>query len=385
MRVSSKTGIVLLILALIAGGIYWASRPDPVKVQLHQVKTGTVEETVANTRAGTVKACRRAKLSLSVGGQIGALNVSEGDRVDVGDILLELWNDDLKAQVRLAEQQLNASRARVEEACALAEAADRDASRLTRLYKQGAVSDEARDTAVSKARSQQAACAASRADLKVSQARLEANQAALDRTILRAPFSGIVAEINGELSEYVTPSPIGIATPPAVDLIDGCCIYVSAPIDEVDAPKVEAGQTVRISLDAYPDTTFPGRVRRVAPYIMEAESEARTVDIEVDFIVPGEATSLMPGYSADVEILLDAHEDVMRIPSESVLEDDKVYVYQPETHRLQLRSIHTGLRNWQWVEVTAGLELGDQVVTTVDREGVRDGAAAEPETTDAAP
>ena len=77
------------------------------------------------------------------------------------------------------------------------------------------------------------------------------NQVLLEETYLRAPFAGIVAEINGEIGEYVTPSPPGVATPPAVDLIDYSCLYVTAPIDEVDAGDLHTGLPARVSLDAF--------------------------------------------------------------------------------------------------------------------------------------
>ena len=77
-----------------------------------------------------------------------------------------------------------------------------------------------------------AACEAAEANAAVSQARIGVTEARLDKTRLIAPFAGGVAEINGELNEYVTPSPIGIATPPAIDLIDNTCFYLIAPIDE---------------------------------------------------------------------------------------------------------------------------------------------------------
>ena len=79
-------------------------------------------------------------------------------------------------------------------------------------------------------------------------------RAALDKTRLTAPFGGTVAEINGELGEFVTPSPIGVPTPPAVDLIDTTSLYVSAPIDEVDAPDIRADMAAHISLDAFRDS-----------------------------------------------------------------------------------------------------------------------------------
>ena len=88
-------------------------------------------------------------------------------------------------------------------------------------------------------------------------------RALLDQATLRAPFAGIVAQINGEVGEFVTPSPPGIPTPPAVDLIDDSCLYVEAPIDEVDAARVKSGMPVRISLDAFRGQSFAGTVTRI--------------------------------------------------------------------------------------------------------------------------
>ena len=74
--------------------------------------------------------------------------------------------------------------------------------------------------------------------------------------VLRAPFDGVVADISGELGEYATPSPPGILTLPAIDLIDDSCMFVSAPIDEVDAASIKVGQQGRITLDAIKGKTF---------------------------------------------------------------------------------------------------------------------------------
>lgn len=371
-------GLLLLAgAAALAAGVWWWSRPAPVKVVVQSVSRGTVESTVANTRAGTVKACRRARLSLAVGGQIEKLPVHEGDVVAAGQVLLELWNDDLEAELELSKQQLVATQARAEEACALAEVAKNTADRLLRLRAKGLASEEDTEQAVGESRAQRAGCRAAQAQVHVSAAKVRVDEATLDRTILHSPFPGTIAEINGEISEFVTPSPVGIPTPPAVDLIDTDCVYVSAPIDEVDAPMVRPGLETRISLDAFPGQSFPGRVRRVAPYVLDIEKQARTVDVEVDFRPDGIPTGLMPGYSADVELLLDSVDDVLRVPTESVLEGSGLLVLDVDTGYLHERAVETGLSNWRWTQVTSGLEAGEKVVTSVDREGVADGVRAE--------
>jgi HlyD family secretion protein len=370
--------IVVVILVLAALILIYVMRGKPVSVVVQVVDRGRVEATVANTRSGTVKACRRARLAPAIGGQIHELSVHEGDHVESGQVLLVLWNEDLEAEVKLAESEYATSRANAEEACFLAEEAQRDADRLVRLRKLDLVSEADFDKAITNAKARRASCEAARASVKMSDARIKFARAMLDHTILRAPFAGTVAEVNGELGEFVTPSPTGVATLPAVDLIDTSCLYVSAPIDEVDATAIRTGMEARITLDAFPKTNFKGLVRRIAPYVLEVEKQARTVEVETVFADPPGNEALLPGYSADVEIVLDVRGDVLRVPTEAVLEGNRVLVCRADG-LIEERIIEQGLSNWQFTEVVSGLEPGELVVTSVDREGVKPGVYAEPE------
>ena len=371
--------IIALLLAIGAGlGWYW-SQPKPVVVRLQAVERGSVEASVANTRAGTVKACRRSRITPAIGGIITGLPAKDGARVKKGDLLLELWNHDLVAQVELARREAEANRARATEACVVADVAQREAERMQRLRKQNIASEEATEKAVGAAKAKRAACDAARAAIEVSDARIQVARENLERTLMHAPFDGTIAQVNGELGEYVTPSPPGIATLPVVDLIDTSCLYISAPIDEVDAPAVKVGLRARISLDAFPGESFDGRVRRIAPYVLEVEKQARTVNVEADFSNPADSTRLLPGYSADLEIILQTRDDVLYIPTEALLENQRVLVFDPDSKTLQSRKVEIGLSNWQSTEITAGLKEGERVVLSVDRKGVEPGALATPE------
>jgi HlyD family secretion protein len=368
---------VLVLIVLAAGFLIWRkTRPEPVKVLIRPVERGKVERTVANTRAGTVKACRQAKLSPSVGGQIAKLPIHEGDRVEAGQLLLELWNDDLVAETKLAQKEAEAADARSRAACLTAQVAQREADRLVKLWRTGAVSEEKADRAVTEAKALAADCKAAKASALMSKARLEVVGANLARTRLKAPFAGVVAEINGELNEYLTPSPPGIATPPAVDLIDDACFYVTAPIDEVDAPEIVPGMIARVSLDAFGDRHFAGKVRRIAPYVLDREKQARTVDVEVVFVNPEDFQQLLAGYSADVEIILDVHRDVLRLPTEAVLDGKRVFVYLPDKKMITERVFESGISNWSYTEVLLGLKPHEMVVVNVDQAGVKDGVQA---------
>jgi HlyD family secretion protein len=376
MRLFKRILVLLFIGALVAAAWWYLGRPQPVDVRVKAVERGRVEQTVANTRAGTVKACRRAKLAPSIGGQIATLRVHEGNRVKAGDLLLELWNQDLQAQVTLSEREAEAARARARAACLNADNAQREADRQEKLSKRRLASEEAVDRAMTAAQAGRADCEAAQASARVQKARLGVAEANLEKTRLTAPYDGVVAEVSGELNEYVTPSPPGIPTPPAVDLIDDSCYYISAPIDEVDAPDVRVGAEARVSLDAFGKQSLPGTVRRIAPYVLDVEKQARTVEVEVEIEKPPENAPLLAGYSADVEIIVTAHEGVLRVPTAAVRADGSVLVWDRQTGLLQERKIEKGLSNWEQTEVTAGLAEGEHVVLNLDQEGVEDGAAA---------
>jgi HlyD family secretion protein len=369
--------IVLIVTALAYAGWHF-TRPKPPEVELATIERGTVESTVVNTRAGTIKACRRARLAPAAGGQIVKLWVKEGDRVKAGQPLLELWNRDLAAQRELATRQLTTSEARRREACIMADNAKRDAERTQQLADKGFVSPQSSENARAEARSRQANCDALAADVKRAQAQISVSTAGLERMTLSAPFAGIVARVTGEIGEYTTPSPPGIPTPPAVDLIDDTCLYVSAPMDEVDAPRIKKGQPARITLDAIPGQSFAGHVRRVAPYVTEVEKQARTVDVEVDFDTPPERP-LLVGYSADVEAIIERRDNVLRVPTQAIQQDGTVLVLGAGD-TLETRHLKTGLANWAFTEIVSGLTAGDRVLLSFDQEDVKAGVKVKPKT-----
>ena len=366
---------LIIVVALVA----YLGRSKPVKVITTLVERGLVQDTVANTRAGTIKACHRAGISPSMGGQIASLPVKVGDAVKPDQVLMELWNEDRLAEVSLATREAKAADARARQACVMADVAKREAQRLRKLRTKGLASEEAIDKAEGEALAQKAACNAAQASAEVSQAQLDVAQALLDRTRLTAPFAGIVAEINGEVGEFVTPSPVGVPTPPAIDLVDINCLYISAPIDEVDAPAIRVGMPAKISLDAFANKIFAGTVKRVAPYVLDVEKQARTVDVEVDFANVEDSQNMLPGYSADIEVILAAQNHTLRIPTEAILEGNKVLVLGADGLLIE-RQIESGLSNWEFTEVVTGLKENESVVVTVDRDGVEDGARAESET-----
>ncbi len=369
----SKSLLVATLLIAVTALFFYNRRPQSVEVEAYTLAEGEVRTTVANTRVGTVKSCRRSYLAPATGGQVASLLVKEGDKVKQGQVLLEVWNHDLKAQVTLQKAQINASRASAEQACQLAGGAEREAARMTQLQKhKNVVSVEQVDKAVTGGKSQRAGCKAALQAIEVAEAQLGVAEAAVQRTLVKAPFDGTVAEVNAELGEFVTPSPPGIPTLPPIDLLDVSCLTVSAPIDEVDAANIKTGMSACVSLDAFPDKRCSGIVTRVAPYVLEKEKQARTVEVEVTLRDSKDLAELLPGYSADIEVLLSQKQRTLRLPAEAILDNHRVLLID-EDHRLHEQSFQPGLSNWNFTEVLSGLKAGDRVVTSIGKEGVAAG------------
>ena len=372
-----KKWLFVVLLAVAVSGWWWLTPTPAIAVRLVTATTGPVAQLVANTRAGTVRACQRSKLSLTGGGTVATLQVQNGDRVEPGQLLMSLWDQDQQARVQQSEAQLTVAALSKAERCDVSERASREAKRALSLAKQKLLSDEALDQALTNAELARHSCQRAEAEISVAKAQLALQQALLSQTRLLAPFAGVVAEINGEVGEFVTPSPPGIPTPPAVDLIDDSCLYVRAPIDEVDAAGIRVGMPVVVTLDAYRGRQFNATVSRIAPYVQDYEKQARTVDVEARFNQLPDDVLLLIGYSADIEIVLKQQDNALRLPTETIFAQNQVLVLGND-NRLQLRTVSIGISNWRWSQITSGLTEGEQVLLSLDMSGAVAGALVTP-------
>jgi len=363
-------GGVAAVLLLIV--LYLVDRTEAIEVEVAAVERGRVERTATNTRAGTIEAHRRAKLSPEVGGRAVSIPYREGDRVEAGAVVLELDAALEKEEIALRRRQLASASAEAERACLAADRAEREVTRNRRLAADELVAEDVLDGLESAAREAEAACAAARASRDSAEAAIRVARESAAKKTLVAPFSAVVADVSVEVGEFTTPSPPAVPVPPVIDLYDPASIYVSLPMDEVDSASLRTGLPARVTIDSYPGRAFPGAVARVAPYVLDVEAQNRTVEIDVELDDAAFASTLLPGTSADVEVILEARDDALRIPTAALLTGDKALVVEGET--LVERELEIGLRNWDFVEARSGLSEGERVVTSLDREEVRAGA-----------
>lgn len=374
---SRKTSTVLVLAALVALGLILrltVFAPDPIEVRVAEVVRGTVQSTITNSKAGTVEARRRSRIAAEIGGRVVEIRYREGARVKAGEPLVRLSEDSLRARLEQTKEGIPVAAARLEDACLRRDRARRELDRTKRLAEQHVASADRLDALQYGFDSARVACEAAKAELAQARANLRAAESELAKTVIVAPFDGVVAEVNVEVGEWVTPSPPLLTSPAAIDLIDPTSIYVSAPMDEVDAGAVTTGLPVKVSVDSRPGQSFPGHVVRVAPYVLDTEAQNRTLEIEVAIDDPKIAESLLPGTSADAEVVLETRADVVRIPTSALLRSEKVLVL--EDGRLVERAVELGLRNWQFAEVKSGVSLGERVVVSLDAKEVVAGARA---------
>jgi HlyD family secretion protein len=346
-------------------------------VRAVRVERGIVERSISNTKAGTIKARRRAKISPEVGGRIVEIAYREGDVVTAGAVIVRLNDATQSAQVTLALERLRATRASEREACLGRDRAQRELERKRALARQNIIGKDALDGYETQYLRAEAGCNALSARVAEAQAQVAVAGAELEKLELRAPFAGVIAELDVEVGEWVTPSPPLIVAPAVVDLIDRDSLYVAAPMDEVDSAAIREDQLVRVTVDSHPGQEFAAHVVRVAPYVLDVEAQNRTVEIEVAFDDPQLSAQLLPGTSADVEVILEVNEDTLRVPAPALLEGDRVLVVRDG--RLAEQPIEVGLRNWDWAEVRSGVAEDALVVISLERAEVRAGARVEVE------
>ena len=362
--------VTLAILGALFGLRYTVFAPEPVPVRVTTVRRGIIDSTATNSKAGTVRARQRARLSTEIGGRVVEITHREGDIVSEGQLLVLLNDSTLRAQEAGAHEAIRAADAHYLEACITRDKARSEYDRKRQLAEKGILSEDLLEQLEHTYQAARAACEASDAERQKVRASLTSAAADLDKISINAPFDGVIAEVNVEVGEWVTPSPAGI-----VDLINQQSLYISAPMDEIDSGRIQLGFPVRVTIDSRPDETFPGKVTRIAPYVLDIEAQNRTVEIEVELNDTEVSRSLLPGTSADVEVILQTIHGALRIPTSALFQNNQVLIIEDGV--LVEREVETGLRNWDYVEIKSGLREDELVVSSLDRVEVEAGRKAE--------
>jgi HlyD family secretion protein len=355
-------GVVVLAFVLRAT----ACRPRPVEVEAVRVERGRVEDAVTNSQAGTVKARFRTRVGAERPGRVADIPRREGSSVRRGEIMLRLDASTAETQLEAAQRDHEAARATAEAARATATLARQQHERTASLFKSAVVSQGEMDQSKSRLESAEADLSAAEARLKRASSAVHLAEDELSHLRVVAPFDGVVSQRMVEIGESVIPGQ------PVLELVSLDRLYVSAPLDEIDIGRVHEGLPARVTLDPYRGRVWQGTLTRVSPVVNDVREQNRTLEVEVEMMPDSTAPQPKPGTSADVEIVLDKRENVLRVPTNSVIEGKQVLVI--EKGKAVTKTVTIGLKNWDWSEVTGGLAEGDHVITSLDRQGVKAGA-----------
>jgi len=358
---------VKIALVLVIGLVVYLAWPERViEVRTILVTKGTVEDIVSSLQAGMVKSKRQVQIRAVTIGRVEELKINKGDRVKKQQLLMELENSTLRARLRLSKANLSAGESTMRAAVLRRDAAKRALDRTSQLAAKGAVSQQALDRVQAEFDVSQETVATAQANLAQLKAAVDLSMASLEETRIRAPFDGLVTDVHVESGESLV---IGA---PVVDIVDDSGITVEAAVDEADAGRIKVGMPVRVTCDAYPDEPFLGSLMWVSQVVERDLRQNRHLQVEVG--LDGAPPRLKVGMSADIEIVVHKREDVLFIPTNAVMRrGDVQQVFVLTAGRARLRTIQTGLSNWERTEVTGGLRRGDLVVVSLETKGLKDG------------
>jgi len=284
----------------IAGAAWYASQPHALPVQTTTVVTSfPSQQYVVLNATGYVVAQRKAAIASKATGRLDWLGVTEGSRVKAGEIIARLDNRDVAAQAQSAEANVNVARAAFDQAKAEEWEAVATLKRNQDLLAQGFVSQSALDSAKMRADRAAAGVANAKAAIAVAEANARNAQVAVDYTLIRAPFDGVIVSKNANVGDMVTPfSSAADSKGAVVAMADLGTLEVEADVSESSLAKIKVGQPCEITLDALPDTRFRGRISRMVPTVDRAKATVMT-KVQFDAIDP----RILPEMSAKVSFL----------------------------------------------------------------------------------
>ncbi len=367
-----------LALLLVLGAVFALRRGRATPVQVVTVAAASGSEGGGSAGAGTsvtangyVVARTRASVSAKLPGRIADLRVSEGSTLRRGEIIATLENADYEAQAAQAKAAVATARAELVEARTASEVAAREAERLRDMRQENAdlVSEQDLDGVEGRARQSAARLEASEARLKAAEANLRFAMANLENTVIRAPFSGTVLRKEAEIGEVVAPSVGGGLTRGAVvTMADLTTLEVEVDVNEAYIARVRKEGPARITLDAYPDTSFRGAVRQVVP---TADRQRATVQVKVSIL--DRDPRILPEMGARVDFLEDSvaagpgapagGPPRFRVPAAAVREaNGESVVWLVREGRLEPRSVQAGPVSGGFREIRSGLSGGERVL-----------------------
>ena len=359
-------GVVLLLLVL--PGRRRSGLPE---VEVTRVACGDLVETIP--ASGKLRPVKEIAVSPDVSGEIVELNFREGEPVQKGDILLKIKQDVYLSMVERAEAALGSLRAEFNRQQAAARQADAALSRARSLYAQQAVSASELEAAQAESEMMNGQLNAARWNVRSGEASLKEARENLTKTVIRAPMDGTVSRMNVSLGERV----VGTSQMAGTELLriaDFSRMEVVTDVGENDVVRISPGDSVLLTLDAYPRLTFSGLVTQIANsskivgagigQVANFEVRIAVQPSSYQALLQDDPTPLKPGMSAAASIVTRSRRDVLTVPLQSVfLRGRREAVWSvDDAGTVTAREIETGIQDLTRIEVRAGLAAGETIV-----------------------
>ncbi len=360
-RVVSALSVVLLLIVLYLSGVFTPA----VKVETTSVSKIYPSQgfTLLNA-SGYVVAQRKAAIASKATGRLVSLSVEEGSRVKKGDIVARLESEDVVAARQQAEENLNAAKAALDQAKAELHDAAVEFNRSKELVSKGFISRTDFDAAEARYRKALAATASAEATIKAGKAALQGANAAVEYTLIRAPFDAVVLTKDADIGDMVTPfGAAANAKASVVTIADMSSLQVEVDVSESNIEKVQKGQPCEIQLDALPEVRFRGAVHMIVP---TADRTKATILVKVAFLDKDDR--ILPEMSAKVAFLkrpVSSGEEKPRTainPAAIITKDGNKFVFLVKDGRVIETPITVGAQIGDMTEITAGLKAGDKIV-----------------------
>lgn len=389
--------VIFIVMALKSSGV------KRTKVTVELARKGDITSIV--TATGKVSAQADVEISADVMGRIEELPVKEGERVREGQLLVKIDDRSRRMDVAQARGNLLAAKSARDKALI-------DLERERRMFDKGLTSQAQLDIA-------QNAYDQADASVQVYQAAVDRAEDQLDKCTIKSPMNGVITRLNSEVGEMVV---LGTMNNPGTVIIiisDLSAMEVEAEVDETDIARVGVGQEVEITLDAFPDTTFKGRVTQIgnSPEASGFSTSDQITNFMVKILVLDKVENIKPGMTASVDITTDHKTDVVKVPAGAVVmrpegtgrennadssssedssansdqtesasaaereEEDIDGIFVVKESEAKFVQVKTGIRDQQYVEITSGLSESDSVITGPYRllRTIKQGQAVDPQ------
>jgi len=364
------TPLIFLAVAAVGVGLwFWRQMPRPAEVRTVPVRALNAEQGASRTllnASGYVEARRAATVSSKVTGKVVEVLIEEGMKVDAGQVLARLDDSNIKESLLIAEAQLESARKVVDETRPNLRFASAEKKRFTDLVATQAASQSDYNRAETQAQALEATLARQELDVKVAERQVSSWKQQMDDNIIRAPFAGVITTKDSQPGEMISPVSAGggFTRTGICTIVDMSSLEIEVDVSESYINRVQSGQRVEATLDAYGDWRIPAKVIAIIP---AADRQKATVKVRIGFerLDP----RILPDMGVKVAFLSVAEEKSTTpqrqfiVPTAAVQKvDGREVVWVVKDRKVERRAVAVAQVTGDEATLSAGLFAGETVV-----------------------